>query len=464
MNRKSIIIFLVISLVLEVLFVYVILGRLSDTKQDPVRVNECIKSVEMNYGNPEKYSHVLNYVVTDEDGRVIYKTGENLPETINQAIEEQCLILDYSSNDKITGKIIFENTLGDRLIVYRNSIIVAVSAIILLQLAVITIWLIYIRKNIISPFNRLNDFAVRVASGNLEIPLEMDKGHIFGEFTEAFDLMRSELKKARSAEQKANEEKKEIIAKLSHDIKTPVASIKSTSEMGLVAVKDEKAKEMFSQINIKTDQITTLVDNLFNSSVKELTEISVNPVKCNASVIEELIRNSDYLLKVVSFTITRGSVQADASASYGLEPSGTYHMGSSKTHSSPRTAPSGSVQADISIYIDRLRLQQAFDNIFLNSYKYADTEISVRIEVDGSTRTTPEKYLSVKISDKGPGVKEEEIPLLKEKYKRGSNSEGKDGAGLGLYLTNYYIKEMGGFIEIKNENPGLSVTIHLRII
>lgn len=446
MNRKLIIIFLVITLVLEIFFVYVILGRLSDTKQDPVRVNECIKSVEMNYGNPEKYSHVLNYVVTDEDGRVIYKTGDNLPETINQAIEEQCLILDYEVEnvvrntndagdvstvpaDKITGKIIFENTLGDRLIVYRNSIIIAVFVIMLLQLAVITIWLIYIRKNIISPFNRLNDFAVRVASGNLEIPLKMDKGHIFGEFTEAFDLMRSELKKARNAEQKANEEKKEIVAKLSHDIKTPVASIKSTSEMGLVAVNDEKARKMFSQINIKTDQITTLVDNLFNSSVKELTEISVNPVKCNVSVIEELIRNSDYLLRVTSFDIL-----------------------------------SGSVQADVSIYIDRLRLQQAFDNIFLNSYKYADTEIYVRIEVDSSYGAAQGEYLAVKISDKGPGVKEEEIPLLKEKYKRGSNSEGKDGAGLGLYLTNYYIKEMGGFIEIENDNPGLSVIIHLRIV
>ena len=58
----------------------------------------------------------------------------------------------------------------------------------------------------------------------------MDKKHIFGSFSEAFDLMRSELKKARINEKKANDAKKEIVAKLSHDIKTPLSAIELYSK------------------------------------------------------------------------------------------------------------------------------------------------------------------------------------------------------------------------------------------
>ena len=99
------------------------------------------------------------------------------------------------------------------------------------QLIVVGIYYVYLRRTIITPFQKLNEFAVRVADGNFDLPLLVDRKHIFGGFKEAFDLMRAELKKARIAEKKVNDDKKEMIAKLSHDIKTPVASIKSTSEV-----------------------------------------------------------------------------------------------------------------------------------------------------------------------------------------------------------------------------------------
>jgi signal transduction histidine kinase len=268
----------------------------------------------------------------------------------------------------------------------------------------------------IKPFERLNDFAQRVAEGNLDMPLTMDKGHVFGAFTESFDLMRSELKKARIAEKKASDDKKEMVAKLSHDIKTPVASIKSTSEIGFEVTKEERTKEMFNVINVKTDQIKSLVDNLFNSSIGDVTEIAVNPGNYESGDILSLIKNSDYLNRAGSFNIP-----------------------------------------GCTVYMDKLRLQQVFDNIFMNSYKYADTDIRVDSEI-------AEEYLIIRISDEGPGVKDEEVPLLKEKYKRGSNSSDKDGAGLGLYLTNYFMEKMDGKLTLRNLEKGFEVAVYLRII
>ena len=109
------------------------------------------------------------------------------------------------------------------------------------------------------------------------------------------------------------------------------------------------------------------------------------------------------------------------------------------------------------VFTDKLRLQQAFDNVFINSYKYADTKIEVDAKLEG-------EYLKISVRDFGPGVTDEEVAVLKEKYKRGKNSEGKDGAGIGLYLASYFLKEMDGDILITNEEPGLQVLFLIRTI
>ena len=103
------------------------------------------------------------------------------------------------------------------------------------------------------------------------------------------------------------------------------------------------------------------------------------------------------------------------------------------------------------LYVDRLRLQQVFDNIFANSYKYADTKIDVDFLIDS-------KNLKIIIEDYGGGIKEEELPFIKEKFRRGDNSEGIEGAGLGLFISDYFMKEMGGEIVIENGENGLKAT------
>ncbi len=106
------------------------------------------------------------------------------------------------------------------------------------------------------------------------------------------------------------------------------------------------------------------------------------------------------------------------------------------------------------IYVDRLRLLQVFDNLFANSYKYADTPIQVDFY-------QKECYLAVVVEDFGGGVGQEELPLLKQKYIRGKNAEGLEGAGLGLFISDYFMKEMKGELSLQNGEHGLRVTVSL---
>ena len=54
-----------------------------------------------------------------------------------------------------------------------------------------------------------------------------------------------------------------------------------------------------------------------------------------------------------------------------------------------------------------------------------------------------------------------ELPLLKEKFKRGSNTEDIEGAGLGLYISDFCMKKMGGRLDLENGRTGLRVTVRI---
>ena len=108
------------------------------------------------------------------------------------------------------------------------------------------------------------------------------------------------------------------------------------------------------------------------------------------------------------------------------------------------------------VYADGLRVQQVFDNIFANSYKYAKTDIIVTVQNTGN-------YINVSIEDFGGGVPAEELLTLKEKFKRGSNAENIEGAGLGLYISDYFMKEMQGELTVENGDRGLKITVALAL-
>lgn len=386
-----------------------------ETLQDTVAVNEVVKTVQEDWNSFEKHKNhtSLEYVVIDKDENVLYRTKAGLSESIYAAISHKDTILDVEVDGGTVGKVILYN--NDALVFQSENQIAVIAMIVsmFLQGCICAGYYFYIRRVMIKPFDQMKGFAERIADGNLDIPLEMDRYNLFGAFTESFDIMRSELKKARIAEAKANASKKELVAKLSHDIKTPVASIKAASEVGAALASDEKSRENYGQIIQKADQINTLVTNLFSATLEELQELNVTPSDMKSAKLRELLENADYLHRAEIPTVP-----------------------------------------ECLLFADQLRLQQVFDNVFANSYKYADTKIQV-------TMCAEDDDLMVCIEDYGGGVDQSELPLLKEKFKRGSNTKNMEGAGLGLYISDYCMNQMQGQLNVENSTTGLRVTIRI---
>lgn len=418
MKKDSFLTLILVLSFLEMTMLVCFLWTDVSSPQDTVAVNEVLKRLEADWDSPGSATagDGLDYVVLDGEGEVLFKTAQGLSESVNAATAHRDTILDIRQGGKTVGKLIVYNRADAVYESRKRALALAVAAVMLLQTAATTGYVIYLRKTLVRPFHKLKDFAQRVAGGNLDVPLEMDRQNVFGAFTESFDLMRSELKRARLAEAQANAAKKELVAELSHDIKTPVASIKAASEVGLALADSDRLRDNYTQIIRKADQINTLVTNLFNATLEELEQLSVTPGDMESGELAQMLENADYL------------------------------------HRS--AVPAASAIPPCLICADRLRLQQVLDNIYANSYKYAGTDIMLAITRESSR-------IVIAIEDFGGGVSPQELPFLKEKFRRGSNTGDVEGAGLGLYISDYFMRKMGGKLTVENGTCGLKVSVEV---
>ena len=417
MKKQAFLIGVLLVLIAEIIALIVFAVQTPDFAQDTVAVNEVMQSVTEDFTALEQHKNTtaLDYVVMDENGNLLYKTKSGLSESVNAAITHRDTILDITIDNSTVGKVIIYNDGAQTLQSQKQTAIIILSVAIVISGGICIGYAVYMYYTMIRPFRKLKGFAERIADGNLDIPLEMDKRNLFGAFTESFDIMRSELKKARIAEAQANASKKELVAKLSHDIKTPVASIKAVSEVGLAVTTNEKEKANYTHIIGKADQINTLVTNLFTATLEELQQLTVTPTNIESKQVKTMLENADYMHRAA--------------------------------------VPD---MPECLVFADSLRLQQVFDNIFANSYKYAKTDIIV-------TAQKVDNYIVIGIEDYGSGVPAEELPVLKEKFKRGSNAKNTEGAGLGLYISDYFMKEMQGELKVENGTNGLIVTVALHL-
>ena len=245
----------------------------------------------------------------------------------------------------------------------------------------------YVSKNVITPFKNLKSFAARVAQGQLDEPLQMDRNNMFGAFSESFDIMREELAESKKRELELQKKERELVASLSHDLKTPVTGIKVTSELlqMRLSVKENEVSRSeteiangsadisgkgsgsgqieFSRADIdtmsqdakgiyqKAEQIDALVSDLFTSTLDDLGEFKVSCSDEESAVLNSIVKSYD----------------DRELAMIGMIP-------------------------EVIINIDKKRMSQVIGNIISNSYKYANTRIDISYRLS-------EGYLEMQIRD-----------------------------------------------------------------
>lgn len=385
-------------------------------------VNQLLNELSKDWDNVEKYrntivtnSYDFNYEVIDDAGMVLIKTDTGMPVDMGRATSERYTIRDIKVDGEFVGKLLIDNDFDAAISGAQNRFMLRYYIAILIEAVIIAVFLFWVFKNIVKPFDDLKDFASDVASGNLDKPLEMDRGNIFGNFTESFDIMRTELNEAKQKEYEAQRSKMELVSQLSHDIKTPVASIKALGELLEAQSTDDKSKERLKSIVSKADNIDVMVSDLFTKTLTDLNELNVDASEQESSILDKIIKDADHMDRITGD---------------GVE---------------------GCI-----IMCDPLRVTQVINNIISNSYKYADTVIHLKSRIE-------DDCLVVSFEDEGGGVSEDDLPMITKRFRRGENAKGKPGSGLGLAIASELMEKMGGELEVENSGKGLLVTLYFQI-
>lgn len=416
-KKKWTFLFLISWLLLGAVFLFRLFSSMEMPEIDMVSINRIGKETAVQWEQGTFFKpdfSPYDYTVTDLSGTILLKTSASAPSSVAEAVRRHDPVLDVTVGQGVKGHVLIAAGYGDALLKTKKEL--AIFAVLLLLMPVIPVFLYtaYLNHTVLKPFYRMKEFTRHIAMGDLDFPLPMDRKHIFGAFTESFDIMRDQLKEARRKEAEANRSKKELVASLSHDIKTPVASIKLTSELLLVTEKEKPVRDRLQTIYQKSDQIDHLITNMLQASLDELGELTVSLSEVSSSAVEAMIRDADYCGRIASLTIP-GCI----------------------------------------LLLDPFRLEQVIGNILNNSYKYADTRVNVVSQLT-------EDGLRIEFMDYGKGVPDEELPSLFGKFYRGSNSDKKaDGSGLGLYISKNLMERMGGIIKCRNRSDGFSVILYL---
>ena len=285
-------------------------------------------------------------------------------------------------------------------------------------------------RKILEPVNALNQAARRITDGDLDTAIRYEKKDEFQNVCDSFDLMQTHLKEETKKNQAYEKARTEMVSGISHDLRTPLTSIKGYIKgmMDGVANTEEKRQEYLGIAYRKSCDMERLLSKLFYFSKLETGNM---PFYMQKEDMEAYV--ADYIAeKEVELTEKNAVIR------------GRWRL-----------------EAPILCEIDRTQIQRVFDNLIENSCKYAKPEEELEIEIQMQA-SKEERWLKIRFKDNGKGMDADKIPHVFEQFYRGDEARNSacGGNGLGLYVCRYIVEKHGGSIQAENAE-GFQVTITL---
>lgn len=316
--------------------------------------------------------------------------------------EEVDVLTELTKEDMMIGALVSKRFMG--------SLLWAMIIILILTSSLITIW---VNRDIYRPIKELSLAMKKIAEGDFEYRLEnVQKGDI-GVLYDNYEQMRLRLKE--NAEEKAQNEKKskELVSNISHDLKTPITSIKGYVEgiMDGVADTPEKMDKYIKTIYNKANDMDRLINELTTYSGIDSNKIPYHFHVINiADYFEDCVEEVGLDLDSKNITLNYTNL-----------------------------APS-----DTSIVADPEQLKKVINNIISNSVKYMGHDkgvIDIRILDEGES-------VRIEIEDDGKGIPAKDIGNIFERFYRtdASRNSMQGGSGIGLSIVKKIIEDHGGYV------------------
>ena len=438
----AILIFLIVVLCISLKFLYT-----EDYFNDINKSCRILVSNQLNniLNDDEDNNEPYKYTIISLDGKVI-KSTENIKEkevSLNSlSFDSWYEIKDsneirYSTSlirdGKIENIVIFTIPKEDILAI-RNDInyklIYTFISFCIFSVIIFIVYKIYsiISKDVLKPIKQMHKSAKEILKGNYLEYVNYDYHGEIGEFSHDFEVMRDSLVVAREKEENIKRAEKELLACISHDLKTPIANISGYCE-GIIdgVVKEEKDIKRYIGIILKKSRVLNkLLDDILELSKAEINQMTIN---------KKEVYSKDFFQELLE------EVSMDVAAS-------------GKQFILKTEIP------NIIINLDEEKITQVINNIISNAVKYTNDDgiiaMSFKRLTDG---------LEIICEDNGIGIGQEELKLVFNKFYRSDKHRNQNipGSGLGLSIAKYIVEMHNGNIELFSEkNIGTKVIIKIR--
>ena len=291
------------------------------------------------------------------------------------------------------------------------------------------------RKALLIPIKKsiadLETGVEEIGKDNLSYRIDQKRGNEFDSVYENFNEMASRLLEMTQQKELDDVSRKELIAGISHDLKTPLTSINAYAE-GIkkgVATTPEMQEKYMTVIQSKAQEMTYIINQLFLFSKIDLGEFPFE--------IETVDIGKELEKMVASFVLDYEDKDVDITLSKNV--------------------------ADVLVNIDVVQFKNVIQNVVGNSIKYgAQTGGNIDLRCERQNHN-----IAIRIKDNGSGVSEDALKQMFEVFYRGDDSRNRavKGSGLGLAISSKIIKRLNGTIEADNSpKGGLVTTIRLPIV
>jgi len=271
-----------------------------------------------------------------------------------------------------------------------------------------------------TPINQLRNALMQAANGHLSTRIGGDMNRRRDELADLgrdFDRMAGRLESLIQGQRR-------LLHHVSHELRSPLARIQIA--IGLAKQSHEKVDASLDRIQVDSDRMDVLIGELLQLSKLESGTTLLKREKVEFShLLRDLVADATY--EAAEYNILIKKV----------------------------------IQSNLIVFGDAELLYRAVENIVRNAIKYSPTGSEISIAL---FKNQGQKTVRLSVSDQGAGVQDSELDAIFQPFMRSSNTQTKDGYGVGLAIAKQIIETHGGKIKANNLQPrGFQIQIDLPV-
>ncbi len=330
----------------------------------------------------------------------------------------------YTDGHRITISLL--TYYGNYIQQFRRTVIRYVILMLLLMFILSAVISVLVYRQFVKPLVKLKDAVDEIGAGNLDVDIEIDHNRRdeIGELYNSLEDMRQRLSETVNLKMQYEAENRELISNISHDLKTPITTIKGYVEgiMDGVADTPEKKERYLKMVYNKANELDVLINEL-----SLYTNINNNaiPYEFHRVLVKDYFQDC---MEEVQATLMSHNMTL------------TY-----KNY----------CHDDVRVVVDPDQLKRVINNIVMNAIKYSDKEqgkVEIYIHEEGD-------MVKISICDNGKGIEEENLSHVFDRtFREDSARRSSGGSGLGLAICKKIVEEHGGTIWARSQK-GYGTTI-----